>query len=98
MEKQEFLNKCRDQLQEAVWKQEFELDFLGNELGKVEDDINKTSNILYVTAKEGRKDIGQLQAGKSALKEMIRQQEGIFATLQAKLEYIDKNVDLKTHN
>jgi seryl-tRNA synthetase len=83
-----FTENLKDQLEQAICKSEFELGFLQDELGKLEDDINKSSGIIYSSAKEGRKDIQNLQAEKQILQQMIKREEGTLQTLQAKLEYL----------
>ena len=90
MEKNEFLDKLREELQMAIWKHEFELNFLNDEFSKLEDDINKTSTIIYPSVKDGRKDQGRLQQEKTALQGIIKQQENVLATFQAKLDFINE--------
>jgi hypothetical protein len=91
MEKNEFINKLGEELQIAVWKEEFEINFLNDELGKLEDDINKSSTIIYPSLKDGRKDQGRLQQEKSALQAIIKKREGILETIKTKLDFLQKS-------
>jgi prefoldin subunit 5 len=88
MEKSEFLDKTKEELEMAIMRQEFEIGFLDDELGKLEDDINKTSTIVYPSIQDGRKDIGHLRQEKSAIEQIIAKHKNILETLKAKHTFL----------
>ncbi len=88
MDRIQFKEKYQEDLETALYRQEFEVKFLEDELGKLEDDINKTSQIIYPTAKEGKKDIGHLQQEKQALTMLVEKQNNLYETMKAKYEFL----------
>ena len=67
MEKGTLFEKIQDELQAGIWKQEFEIEFLKDELGKLEDDINKTSP-GQITEPQQRERSGTTTATGTAVK------------------------------
>jgi len=88
MDKAEFLQKLREEMEAGIWMEEFEVSFLNDELGKLEDDINRSSRIIYPTGNEKRKELGRLQQEKSALQVLIKQREGSLEIRKTKLEFL----------
>jgi len=89
MQKQEYLDTYKERLQELIWKQEIEIGFLNDQLGKLEDDINKTSGIVYPSVKDGRKEIGQLQQERLLLQRRIESEVNTCSLLKTKLEFLN---------
>ncbi|MGI8467741.1 MAG: hypothetical protein ACR2N3_04745 [Pyrinomonadaceae bacterium] len=89
MTKKKFTEKYKESLEEALWKAEIEVKFLEEELGKIEDEINKSSGIIYPTMKDGRKTLENLQIEKRQIDLQINRESQIAYTLSTKLQFLN---------
>lgn len=89
MTKKEFIEKYKESLEEALYKSEIEVKFLEDEFSRLEDEINKSSGIIYPNAKDGRKTLESLQTEKSQLELQIKRESQIAHTLATKYEFLN---------
>lgn len=80
---------------ELIWKQEIEIAFLNDHPGKLEDDINKTSGIVYPSAKDGRAEICHLQQECLLLQRRIESEVNTCALLKTKVEFLNSLASMK---
>jgi hypothetical protein len=89
MTKDEYLQKYKESLEEACYKADIEVQFLEHELGSLEDEINKTSGIIYPSAKDGRKTLENLQVEKRQIEMQIKRESQTAAILATKYQFLN---------
>ncbi len=90
MTKREFYSKYKDQLQQAIWKEEIDLGFMEQKLEGVFLNKTKFESENHIDLKQFNKQVQSFEHDIALLERLIKESRGVIESTKDKLKFASK--------